>query len=82
MGQHTVLHAGGAITTLLPNLWQDNFLTAAIPFVFTLYISAPPAIAVPFQDTFVPVNLPTAYNIQGQPIFATGRSAGCSSEHA
>ncbi len=74
LGQHTVLHAGGAITTLLPNLWQDNFLTAAIPFAFTFNISATPAIAVPFQDAFVPVNLPTAYNIQGQPIFATGRS--------
>ena len=24
---HTVLHAGGAITTILPNLWQDNFVT-------------------------------------------------------
>ena len=30
--------------------------------------------AVPFQDTFVPVNLPAAYTVQGQPIFATGRS--------
>jgi len=74
VGQHTVLHAGGAITTLLPNLWQDNFLTAAIPFVFSPNISATSGIAVPFQDAFVPVNLPTAYNIQGQPIFATGRS--------
>ena len=24
---HTVLHAGGALTTILPNLWQDNFIT-------------------------------------------------------
>jgi hypothetical protein len=31
-------------------------------------------VAVPFHNTFVPVNLPTAYNVQGQPIFATGRS--------
>jgi Carboxypeptidase regulatory-like domain len=74
VGQHTVLHAGGAINSLLPNLWQDNFLTAAIPFAFTFNLSATQGIAVPFQDTFVPVNLPTAYNIQGQPIFATGRS--------
>lgn len=71
---HTVLHAGGAITTLIPNLWQDNFLTAAIPFVFAPSIYAQPTEPVAFQDTFVPLNLPTAYNIQGQPIFATGRS--------
>ena len=74
LGRSTVLHAGGAITTLVPNLWQDNFLTAAIPFVFAPYITALPGVAVPFQDTFVPENLPTAYNVQGQPIFATGRS--------
>ena len=74
VGKHTVLHAGGAITKMLPNLWQDNFLTAAIPYVFAPYITALPGVAVPFQDTFVPVNLPTAYNVQGQPIFATGRT--------
>jgi len=74
VGKHTVLHAGGAITTLIPNLWQDNFLTAAIPFVFAPSIYAQPNEPVPFQDTFVPLSLPTAYNIQGQPIFATGRS--------
>ncbi len=74
MGKHTVLHAGGAITTMIPNLWQDNFLTAAIPFVFSPYITALPGVAVPFHDAFVPVNLPTAYTVQGSPIFATGRS--------
>ena len=74
VGQHTVLHVGGAITSLIPNLWQDNFLTAAIPFVFAPSIYAQPNEPISFQDTFVPLNLPTAYNIQGQPIFATGRS--------
>ena len=74
LGQHTVLHAGGAITAMIPNLWQDNFLTAAIPYVFAPYITALPGVAVPFQDTFVPENLPTAYNVQGQPIFSTGRT--------
>ena len=72
--KHTVLHAGGAVTTLIPNLWQDNFLTAAIPFAFAPSIYAERGYPVPFQNTFVPVALPTSYNIQGQPIFATGRS--------
>jgi len=71
---HTVLHAAGSITTLLPNLWQDNFLTAAIPFAFSTYEVALPAAAVPFQNTAVQTALPTAYNTQGQPIFADGRS--------
>jgi hypothetical protein len=74
LGKHTVLHAGGAITTLIPNLWQDNFLTASIPYTFAPFITALPGVAVPFQNTFVPVDLPTAYDIQGQPIFKNGRT--------
>jgi hypothetical protein len=74
MGAHTVLHVGGAINTLLPNLWQDNFLTAAIPYVYAPYISALQGVPVPFQNTFVPVSLPTAYDVEGNPIFATGRT--------
>ena len=73
-GAHTVLHAGGAINTILPNLWQDNFLTAAIPYVYAPNITALKGVPVPFHDTFVPENLPTAYDIQGNPIFATGRT--------
>lgn len=74
LGRHTILHAGGSITTQLHNLWQDNFLTAAIPYVFAPSIYAQPSESVPFQDAFVPLSLPTAYNLQGQPIFPTGRT--------
>jgi hypothetical protein len=74
LGQHTVLHAGGAINSILPNLWQDNFLTAAIPFDFSPFFSAQPGIQVPFQNTFVPLNLPPAYDVKGNLIFATGRT--------
>jgi hypothetical protein len=72
--KHTVLHAGGAITTLIPNLWQDNFLTAAIPYVFAPSIYAQQGFPVPFHNTFTALPLPTPYNVQGQPIFATGRT--------
>src|SRR5581483_4677708 len=75
LSSHTVLHAGGAITTLLPNLWQDNFLTAGLPFVFTTFISAEPGVAIPFSNTFVPLALPTAYATNGQPVFPNGTSA-------
>ena len=70
----TVVHAGGSIATRLPNLWQENFLTAGIPFVFNPYATVLPGIPVPFQDTFVPQVLPPAYNIQGQLIYPNGRS--------
>jgi len=74
LSKRTTLHAGGAITTLLPNLWQDNALTAAIPYVFAPVIYAQPTEPINFQNEFVPLSLPTAYNVQGQPIFSTGRT--------
>ena len=71
---HTVLHAGGAIATRLSNLWQENFLTASIPYIFNPFFTAEPGHPVPFQNTFVPEVLPTAYDIHGQAIFPNGRS--------
>ena len=70
--QGTVLHAGGAITTILPNLWQDNFVTGAFPLVFTPVVTALPSVPVPFQNAVVPVTLPAPYTTQGQPLFASG----------
>lgn len=74
--KHTVLHAGGAIATILQNLWQDNFLTGALPFATSLQINALPGVSVPFQNTAVQVNLPAPYTIGGQLLFPTGKSVG------
>ncbi len=68
----TVLHAGGAITTILPNLWKDNTVTGGIPFSFSPYISAEPGVAVPFTDAVVSLNLPDVYTPSGQPVFPGG----------
>jgi len=70
----TVLHAGGSITTIVPNLWQDNFLTASIPFVFNPYATALPGTPIPFHNEFVPQVLPVPYDIHGQLIYPKGRS--------
>ena len=69
---HTVLHAGGAITTILPNLWQDNFLTGAIPLATSLYASALPNVPLPFQNVAVPVNLPPPFTSGGGLLFPGG----------
>ena len=74
--KHTVVHLGGAITTLLPNLWQDNFVTGALPFAVTLYESASPTVALPFQNSPVALNLPHVYSTSGQQLFADGKHAG------
>jgi hypothetical protein len=75
LGPHTLLHAGGAITTLLTNLWQDNFLTGNIPYLFTPYISAAPGVAVPFSNSVTHLQLPPVYTPAGQPVFPTGNTA-------
>src|SRR5882724_8060657 len=63
---HTMLHAGGAIATIVPNLWQDNFVTGSIPLANSLYANALPNVPLPFQNTFVPVNLPPPYTPAGK----------------
>jgi hypothetical protein len=69
---HTVLRAGGAITSIVPNLWQDNFITGAIPLATGLYANALPNFPLPFQNTAVPVNLPEPYTTAGQLLFPHG----------
>ncbi|MGA8234336.1 MAG: carboxypeptidase-like regulatory domain-containing protein [Candidatus Acidiferrales bacterium] len=72
LGQHTMLHAGGAITTILPNLWQDNAVTGGFPFVFQPLVTAETGIPVAFHNTVVPVTLPAFYTTQGQPLVPAG----------
>jgi hypothetical protein len=75
VSKHTTLHAGGAITTILPNLWQDNFVTGGFPLVFAPVITALPDVPVPFHPEVVPLTLPAPYTTQGQLLFASGSSA-------
>jgi Carboxypeptidase regulatory-like domain len=68
-------HAGGAVMTIPPNIWQDNFLTGATPFaVYPRLLSASNApIQYGFQLT--PSQLPKAYTPSGIDIFASGKSS-------
>ncbi len=65
-------HAGGAVTVIPPNIWQDNFLTGSTPFVvYPRLLSASNApIQYGFQIT--PAQLPRTYTPQGVDIFASG----------
>jgi hypothetical protein len=67
-------HAGGGITLIPPNIWQDNFLTGSTPFaVYPRLLSASVApIHYGFQIT--PAELPETYTPQGANIFASGSS--------
>ena len=75
VSKRTTLHAGGAITTILPNLWQDNFVTGGFPLVFSPVVTALPDVPVPFHSEVVPLTLPAPYTTQGQLLFASGSSA-------
>jgi hypothetical protein len=75
LGKHTTLHAGAAITTILPNLWQDNFVTGAFPLVFQPLVTALPDVAVPFQNSVVPLPLPQPFDTKGNLLFPGGDSS-------
>jgi hypothetical protein len=70
--KQTTFNAGGAITTILPNLWQDNFVGGGFPVTVSPYVTAAPGAPVTFVDGPIPANLPTLDTPQGSPVFATG----------
>ena len=67
-------HAGGAITVIPPNIWQDNFLTGSTPFaVYPRLLSASSA-PVNYGFRITPAELPQAYTPAGVNIFASGKT--------
>ena len=73
--KRTTLHAGAAITTLLPNLWLQNFVTGGFPLTFQPLVTAKPGVPVPFTDAVVLPTLPEPYTTGGQLLFANGDSS-------
>jgi len=67
-------HAGGAITTIPPNIWQDNFLTGSTPFVFYPRLVSASVFPIPYGFQLTPSQLPTIETPQGQNIFASGKT--------
>ncbi len=67
-----VVHAGGGITTIPPNIWQDNNLTGATPFVIYPRLTAEPGAPLSYGFKITPSQLPRAYDTAGQDIFASG----------
>lgn len=71
---NTVLRAGGAITSILPNLFWMNFLTGGFPFIVNPFLTALPGAPVPFQDGVTLFQLPTVYTTAGQPAVPSGNT--------
>ena len=66
-------HAGGALTTIPPNIWQDNNLTGALPFVFYPRITAAPNSRLAYGFQIEPSQLPRVYTPDGVDIFKDRR---------
>ncbi|MFC5861514.1 carboxypeptidase regulatory-like domain-containing protein [Acidicapsa dinghuensis] len=66
------VHAGGAVTLIQPNIWQDNFLTGSTPFAVYPRLVGALGKPVPYGFTISPTQLPTPVTPTGQPIFPTG----------
>ena len=69
------VHAGGAVTTIPPNIWQDNFLTGSTPFVIYPRIVASSVFPVNYGFQITPSQLPNAYTPGGTNIFASGNTS-------
>jgi len=72
--KNTLVRAGGGITTLLANLYQDNLLTGGTPFVVYPRLTAAPGQFIPFGRSITPQQLPPVYTPAGSLIFASGDS--------
>jgi hypothetical protein len=65
-------HAGGGITIIPPNIWQDNFLTGSTPFAVYPRLVAAQGAPVAYGFTITPAQLPVAVTPTGNPIFPSG----------
>jgi len=69
-----LIRAGGALTTIPPNIWQDNLLTGAAPYVDYPRITAAAGAPLPIGTTIRPSDLPPVYTPAGVNILASGDS--------
>ena len=67
-------HAGGGITAIQPNIWQDNFLTGSTPFAVYPRLLSAPAASIHYGFQITPAELPKTYTPQGVDVFASGSS--------
>jgi hypothetical protein len=64
------LRAGGAITTIPPNIWQDNLLTGAVPFAIYPRLATSQAAPIAYGFQITSAELPDFYTPSGQNVFA------------
>ncbi|HEX3470644.1 MAG TPA: TonB-dependent receptor, partial [Silvibacterium sp.] len=63
------VHAGGGITVIPPNIWQDNFLTGSTPFAVYPRLVAAKGAPIQYGFQITPAQLPNVYTPSGVEIF-------------
>jgi hypothetical protein len=66
------VHAGGALTVIPPNIWQDNFLTGSTPFAVYPRVNASRNGEIAYGFQITPDELPQTYTPTGENVFASG----------
>jgi Carboxypeptidase regulatory-like domain len=68
------VHAGGGVTTIPPNIWQDNFLTGSTPFAVYPRRVATSTSPIAYGFKITPAQIPNTYTPAGENVFATGKT--------
>ena len=68
--QNLQVRIGGALTTIPPNIWQDNLLTGAAPYVDYPRLTAARGAPLLYGTKITPAELPAVYTPEGADIFA------------
>jgi hypothetical protein len=66
------VHAGGAMTVIPPNIWQDNLLTGSTPYVVYPHVNATKNGGIAYGFQITPDQLPQVYTPDGVNILASG----------
>jgi hypothetical protein len=68
------IHAGGGMTPIPPNIWQDNFLTGAVPYVIYPHVTATASAPIQYGFQITSAELPTLYSTSGENVYASGKT--------
>jgi hypothetical protein len=67
-------HAGGAVTVIPPNLWQDNMLTGSTPFSDYPRLLSAPGAPISYGTQITSTQIPKAYTPAGADILGSGNT--------
>ncbi len=67
-------HAGGAVTVIPPNIWQDNFLTGSAPFAVMPRLLSAANAPIGYGFQIAPSQLPETETPAGVNIFPNGKT--------